>query len=131
MVKKKKEAQEIEATTEQVTIETTIDEEALRASLEEVKNCDGVIGYILRNTTSASIDLKDPARIIDYAILASTAFDAAEDIAEFFKLGEVKNITIKGKKAKMLSLTVAENKISIFMESNADLDRILKRIQTF
>lgn len=131
MTKKRKEGQETEASTESITIRATVDEETLRKNLEEIKNCEGVIGYILRNTTSASIDLKDPTRIIDYAILSSTAFDAAKEIAELFDAGKLKNLTVKGQKGKMLSLTIAENRISIFMENSADADKILKRIQTF
>jgi hypothetical protein len=130
MVKKKKDSQEIATTAEPIAIETTTCEDNLRANLEEIKRYHGVVGYILRNATSASIDLKDPARIIDYAILSSTAFDATEGLSELFDLRGIKDIVVTGKNLKMLSITVEGNKISIFMENDADTEKVLQRIQT-
>jgi predicted regulator of Ras-like GTPase activity (Roadblock/LC7/MglB family) len=130
MVKKKRSPQEIEATTEPIAIEETAATSNLRADLEEIKNCEGVIGYIFRNTTSASIDLKDPTKLIDYALLSSSALDAAEELSKLFNLGETKNVLVEGKNAKMLSLTAGENKISVFMEKNAESDKILRKIST-
>jgi predicted regulator of Ras-like GTPase activity (Roadblock/LC7/MglB family) len=131
MVKKKREAQEVTTIPETTVIETTTCEDRLRANLEKIKKYDGVVGYILRNSASASIDLKDPAKIIDYAILSSTAFDATEEVTKLFELGGVKNIIIDGKSLKMLSLTVEENKISVFMENNADTKNVLEKIRAF
>jgi len=129
MVKKKKDELEITALSEPALIESTHNESNLRANLEKIKEYDGVVGYILRNTTSASIDLKEPAKIIDYAILSSTAFDATEEVSNLFELGRVKNIIVNGKNVKMLSLTFEENKISIFMESNADTEKVLEKLK--
>ena len=129
MVKKKKDALEITTVSEPTLIETADYESNLRANLEEIKKYDGVVGYILRNTTSASIDLKDPAKIIDYAILSSTAFDATEEVSDLFELGRVKNIIVNGKNVRMLSLTVEENKISIFMENSADTEKVLEKLK--
>jgi len=129
MVKKKKDELQIASVSEPTVIETTDYESQLRANLEEIKKYDGVVGYILRNTTSASIDLKDPARIVDYAILSSTAFDATEEVSDLFELGTVKNIIINGKNVRMLALTVEENKISIFMENSADTEKVLEKLK--
>jgi predicted regulator of Ras-like GTPase activity (Roadblock/LC7/MglB family) len=129
MVKKRKEAVEVTATEEPATIESSTCEDKLRENLEEIKNYDGVVGYILRNTTSASIDLKEPAKIIDYATLSSTAFDATEELSRLFEFGDVKDIIVDGKNLKMLSLAVEENKISVFMENNADVEKVLKKLE--
>lgn len=126
--KKKKSVQEAAATTEPVAVEEAV-ENNLRESLEEIKTYDGVIGYILRNSTSAAIDLKDPTKIIDYAILSSSALDASEVLSEDFDLGTVKNIIVEGNDAKVLSLTVDENKISVFMDREADCEKVLKKIK--
>lgn len=40
----------------------------LQEKLQEIKEQEGIIGYIFRNSKSASIDLKDPTKIIDYAL---------------------------------------------------------------
>lgn len=128
MVKKRKEIQETVITEAPLAVESAVSDDKLRTSLEEIKNYDGVIGYIMRNATSASIDLKDPAKIVDYALLSSTAFEATEELSHLFGLGNLKNITVNGKDLRMLSLAVDENKISVFMEKNADVEKVMKRI---
>ena len=128
MVKKKRSFQEVAAVAEPVTVEETISVNNLRANLDEIKTYDGVVGYILRNSTSAAIDLKDPTKIIDYAIISSSALDAGEELSKLFDLGEVKDIVVEGKGVKVLSLIVGENRISIFLEKDADCEKILKKL---
>jgi predicted regulator of Ras-like GTPase activity (Roadblock/LC7/MglB family) len=130
MTKKKKTVEDV-AITEPLAIEEASSTQDLRASLEEIKSYEGVIGYILRNSTSASIDLKDPSKLIEYAILSSSAIDAGEELSELFNLGDVKNILVDGKTIKVVSFAVGDNKISIFMEKNVDLERILKTLHRF
>ncbi|NWG10416.1 hypothetical protein HXY33_01500 [Candidatus Bathyarchaeota archaeon] len=130
MVKKKRSFSEPEFATlaEPVATEEAMPESSLRANLEEIKTSDGVIGYILRNSSSAAIDLKDPTKIIDYAILSSSALDSSVELSELFDLGDVKNIVVEGKDAKVLSLMVGENKISVFLEKGADCEKILRKL---
>jgi predicted regulator of Ras-like GTPase activity (Roadblock/LC7/MglB family) len=125
---RKKNIQEIATVTEPVIIEEATSENSLRRNLEEIKTYDGVIGYILRNSTTAAIDLKDPAKIVDYAILSSSAFDASKELSELFELGNTKNMLVEGKDAKALSVVIGENEISVFMEKNADHKKVLKRL---
>ncbi|MGB9959599.1 MAG: hypothetical protein ACPLKQ_03640 [Candidatus Bathyarchaeales archaeon] len=127
---RKKSAESFTAVAEPVAIEP-IPIENLKASLEEIKGYDGVIGYILRNSTSAAIDLKDPSKLIEYAILSSSSLDAGEELSEVFNLGDIKHIIIDGEKIKVLSLAFGENKISIFLEKNADLEKVLEKLQSF
>ncbi|MBS7632667.1 hypothetical protein KEJ15_03465 [Candidatus Bathyarchaeota archaeon] len=126
MVKKKRVDEET-TLIEPAVVEATSPNK-LKACLEEIKTYEDVTGYILRNTTSAAIDLNDPTKIIDYALLSSTAAEASTQLSELFNLGEPNNIIVEGKKAKMLSLAINENKIAIFMEKNADHEKILKRL---
>ena len=127
--KKRKDGLQTTETAEPMVIENATFESTLRANLEEIRNYDGVVGYILKNTNSASIDLKDPAKIIDYAILSSTTFDSTEELSKLFNLEGIENSIIKGKNLKMISLTIEKNRISVFLENSSDLDRVLKRIQ--
>ena len=129
MVKKKRSTQEVETVAEPVAVEETASADGLRANLEEIKTYDGVVGYILRNSASAAIDLKDPAKIIDFAIISSSALDAGEELSGLFNLGAVKDVVVEGKVVKVLSLTVGENRISVFLEKDADCDKILKKLQ--
>jgi predicted regulator of Ras-like GTPase activity (Roadblock/LC7/MglB family) len=128
MVKQKKNIQETASEFEPIAIERAAREDNIRPILEDIKSCDAVIGYILRNTTSAAIDLKDPTKVIDYAILSSSAFEASETLSELFDLGKVKNIIVEGKDTKTLHLSIGENNISIFMEKNADAKKILEQM---
>lgn len=130
MVKKKRSFQEVSEETEPVSFEETASAHSIRANLEEIKSYDGVVGYILRNSSSAAIDLKDPAKIIDYAILSSSAIDASKELSELFNLGKAKDIVIDGKEIRVLSLTVDENRISVFMEKSADYERILRKLHS-
>lgn len=129
MVKKKRNAQEAATVAEPIVAEEATSVGNIRASLEEIKTYDGVIGYILRNSSSAAIDLKDPIKIIDYAIISSSALDACKELSKLFDLGEVKDIVVEGKDVKVLSLTVGENRISVFLERDADCEKILKKLR--
>jgi len=100
----------------------------LSKSLAEIRKRDGVVGYILRSTSSATIDLKEPEKIVEYAILSSQVLDSSREMSDLFDLGDVKSILIEGKEIKALCVVIGENKISIFMENNADHADILKRV---
>jgi len=130
MVKKERTFQETPIIEEQNTIvESVPSVDDLRKRLQEIQTDENVIGYVLRSSDSASIDIKDPKRVIDYAVLSSSSFDASEELAKLFDLGDIQNIIIEGKNIKVLSLTFGENKLSIFMEKNADHDKISKKLQ--
>jgi predicted regulator of Ras-like GTPase activity (Roadblock/LC7/MglB family) len=134
MVKKRK---SIHETTTTVMIDdesavTSVEEnqafENLSAQLAEIRKCNGVVGYILRSATSATIDLKEPEKIVEYAILSSQVLESSHEISELFDIGNVENILVEGKNIKALCMTIGENKISIFMEKTVDHADILNRI---
>ena len=102
--------------------------EKIRTALDEMKTKDGIVGYILRNTKSASIDLNDPTKIIDYAVLSSSARETGKELSQTFDLGEIKHVLVAGKNVKLLSLTIGENDISIFMEKTVDHNEIYKTL---
>jgi predicted regulator of Ras-like GTPase activity (Roadblock/LC7/MglB family) len=94
--------------------------EDMQETLKDIKNRDGIIGYILRGPNSASIDLKDPTKIIDYAILSATSFEAGQDIASTFEIDRVDAIILEGGGMKVLSMVIGDNRLSIFMDKNVD-----------
>jgi predicted regulator of Ras-like GTPase activity (Roadblock/LC7/MglB family) len=101
---------------------------SLRTNLAEINKCKGVIGYILRDATSAIIDLKDSAKLIECAILSYRALDSGEEISELFSLGHIENVLIEGKDIKALCMATGDNKIGIFMEKDVDHADILRRV---
>ena len=130
MTKKRKVIEEFSVMTEPVAVEEATSANDLKSNLEETKSYDGVTGYIMRNSTSATIDLKDPTKIIDYAILSSSALDAGNEFSKLFDLGDMEDIVVEGKKVKILSLSIDENKVSVFMDKNADCAQVLKKLRS-
>jgi predicted regulator of Ras-like GTPase activity (Roadblock/LC7/MglB family) len=134
MVKKKKSIHEtativvIDHETAAPAVEENQTFTSLCTNLVEINKCKGVTGYILRNATSATIDLKEPSKLMEYASLSSQALDSSREISELFDLGDIENILIEGKDIKALCMTIGENKVSIFMEKDADHADILRRV---
>ena len=100
----------------------------LSKNLAEIRKAKGVVGYILRSTTSATIDLKEPEKIVEYAIFSSQVLDSSQEISNLFEKGDVENVLIEGKENKVLCMKIDENKISIFMEKDADTADIQNQI---
>lgn len=98
----------------------------LRSSLEDIKTRKGVIGYILRDPRSASVDINDPSKIIDYAILSSTMLDSGETLLKIFELGELENIILEGENVKVLAIIISDYRLSIFMNKDVDHNSIYK-----
>lgn len=102
--------------------------EKIKQNIDQVKAQEGVIGYILRNSRSASIDLKDPTKIIDFAVLSSSALQIGKELSSTFELGDVKYILVEGKTIKLLSFTLDENRVGVFMEKTVDHNNIYKTL---
>jgi predicted regulator of Ras-like GTPase activity (Roadblock/LC7/MglB family) len=100
----------------------------LNEKLTKIRKNKGVIGYILRNTTSATIDLKEPEKIVEYAIFSSQVMDSSQEISNLLETGDVENVLIEGKENKVLCMKIDGNKISIFMEKDAEDTDIQKQI---
>ena len=100
----------------------------LSKTLAEIRTTKGVTGFILRNTTTATIDIEEPAKLIQYAILSSQTIESSQEITEQLELGEAATIIIEGKDAKLLCINKDEIKIAIFMEPKTDHNDIQKRI---
>jgi predicted regulator of Ras-like GTPase activity (Roadblock/LC7/MglB family) len=132
----------VKKTTKQETATTIIvDEDELSVTSEEdqtykdltdkladIRKNKGVIGYILRSTTSATIDLEEPQKIVEYALFSSQVLDSSQEISDLHELGDVESILIEGKENKALCMTMNGNKISIFMEKDANHTDILEKI---
>lgn len=102
----------------------------LHATLNEIKTIANVIGYIVRNSTSATIDFDDPSEIADYALFSSSMLTISKDIANLFQLGNVEGIIVEGKNAKLLYSTVADNRVSVFIEKGKDCGPILRKLSS-
>lgn len=101
----------------------------LRETLDGIKRKDGVIGYIIRGTTSASVDIKDPSKIIEYASLSAEALEASETLSNTYGLGKIYCIVLEGKTLKVLFMTKDEQQLSIFMDKSVDHEEIRREIE--
>ena len=129
MPRKKKTVQETTALTETIAVEE-VEVNNLRQELDKVKEIDGVIGYILRDTSTATINLDDPEKLVDYAILSSTALELGNTLADKLELGEVKDIALKGRDVKIISLTHDETNISVFVDKEDKYEKILSKLRS-
>ncbi len=100
----------------------------LAASLAEIRKLKGISGYILRGSTSAVVDLIEQDKIMDYALLSTEISEASRSIAQQFNLADIENVLVEGKDVKVLSMSVGENRMSIFMDKTAAHSWIIKRI---
>jgi len=117
------------ADTKNETEDTKTEFEELQEQLKEIKDQEGIIGYILRDQKSASIDLKDPRRIVDYAVLSSTAFDASHEITEVLQTGEPKKMVLESEETKLLLMNVNNHRLSLFMEKDVNHNKLYKKLK--
>ncbi|MCW4054195.1 MAG: hypothetical protein NWE84_04650 [Candidatus Bathyarchaeota archaeon] len=131
---KKKQSQETETAIvvdEDAIVANSEDDQTfkdLSDKLAEIRKDKDVVGYIIRNKTSATIDLDKPKKLVEYAILSYQVLDSSQEISDQFELGVLKNVLIEGKESKVLCVNIQGNKISIFMEKTADHADILNQV---
>jgi len=100
----------------------------LRFNLENIRGEEGIIGYILRNLKFASVDINDPTKIIDYAILSAESLETGEVLSEIFQLGSMNSVVVEGNNVKVLSLVIGDQRLSIFMDKKIDHNKISKEL---
>ena len=136
---KKRIINDTETVEEPIVIGTQVDEEAtcttenedpnyadLLETAKEIRKRKGVVGFIFKSDSKATVDIDDSAKIIEYAMLSSEAFESAKTLATTFKTGDTESILIEGKNLKVLCSEQGQNKISIFMEKSCDQSSILR-----
>jgi len=101
---------------------------SLNNNLKNLKNLKGIMGYIIRNAASATIDLKQSEKLVEYAIFTSQVMDSSKELAELFDLGDLVTILIEGEELKVLIMIIKENKINIFMDKSVDHINIAKKV---
>jgi hypothetical protein len=134
---KKRGANESLATTDEVVIsseniaESIENEEEdteyahLLLAAQEIRNEEGVIGFILRGVSKATADLDDSAKIVEYALLSSQTFESSEKVAESFNLGKINKIVIEGKSFKAVCINQCKNRLCMFMRINTAHEHLL------
>lgn len=101
---------------------------SLGASLAEIRKLKGVVGYILRGSTSAIVDLDEDEKVSQYALLSYQVYESSLEIAKQLSVAQVESVLVEGGKLKVLFIRIGENNISVFMEKGASHSWIIKRI---
>lgn len=101
----------------------------LNDALADLKKTPGVTGYILKSQTSATIDLNDTNKLVDYSLLTSAVLDSSKTAQKLFDIGTVESVTVEGKTVKALCILRGENRASIFMEKTVDDAELLNKIE--
>ena len=102
--------------------------QSLLTSAQKIRKNENILGYILRGESQATVDLVEPTKIIEYAMMASQAIESSEIMADSFNLGKIENVIVEGKNAKMLCITLGQNKLTIFMEKTANPTWMLETV---
>ena len=102
--------------------------QSLLKSAQKIRKNENIFGYILRGESQATVDLVEPTKIIEYAMMASQAIESSEIMADSFNLGKIENVIVEGKNAKMLCINLGQNKLTIFMEKTANPTWMLETV---
>ncbi len=115
--------------TEKETESKTDQKDLLLKKIQEFNNKEGILGYILRSEKSASIDLKDPTKIIEYAMLSSQVQEVGNNMQEKMDLGDLENIVLESNDKKLLYKNINNQQVTIFMEKSTDHNKLCKNLK--
>lgn len=100
----------------------------LATTLTEIRKLKGVTGYILRNNSTAMVDLSPKESVTEYATLSAQISDACRGMIKQFNLADIECVLVEGKTLKVLCMNLGENQIAVFMEKTCAHAWIVKRI---
>ena len=101
----------------------------LNNALVEIKKTSGITGYILKSPTSATIDLSDSKKLVEYSFLTTKILDSSQAASKLFDIGKIESATVEGKTVKVLFIIKGENRASLFMDKNVDCAEVLKKLE--
>lgn len=104
------------------------DVKIVQEKLQSIRDQQGILGYILRDQKSAAIDMKDPTKIVDYAMFSATARDVGCNMTKTFQMGEVDSIVVESEETKLLSMNINNHHLSLFMEKSVDHNKLYKEL---
>lgn len=93
--------------------------------LTEINQVEGVLGYILKNDVAATIDLKDPQKTTEYALLSSQTLEAAKTFGGVFEMGNLENIVVKCTSLQVLCVDNGKYTVNVFLEKTAKQEKVL------
>jgi hypothetical protein len=104
------------------------DTKSIGFNLEKIRKLEGIIGYIFRGDSTATIDLNEPDKIIDYAMLSTELTSCMGVVEQIFDVGSVECILAEGNNVKVLCIANGLNRISVFMTKSANHEDIKQKL---
>jgi predicted regulator of Ras-like GTPase activity (Roadblock/LC7/MglB family) len=120
----------VEDTTVKPVEEENFEYTNLNEALVEIRKTSGITGYILKSQTSATIDLNDTSKLMDYALLSSAVIDSSKKAQKLFDIGKIESVTVESKTVKALCIIKGENRASVFMENSLDDTEVLGKVES-
>jgi hypothetical protein len=113
----------------EISSNATEDTKNIGFGLEKIRKLEGIIGYIFRNESGATIDLNEPDKIIDYAMLSTELTGCIGGVIEqIFDVGSVECILAEGDNVKVLCIANGVNRISVFMSKSANHEDVKQKL---
>ena len=106
----------------------TKDYENLHSILKEIREKNEILGFILKGSAYAAIDLDSNEDLARFAILVSQLANFSKQVLNLHEEDLVRSVVLEGKELKVLCLNIRGNEIGIMMKKSNDDRKILNKI---
>ena len=106
----------------------TKDYEKLHSILKEIREKNEILGFILKGSAYAAIDLDSNEDLAKFAILVSQLANFSKQVLNLHEENSVRSVVLEGKELKVLCLNIRGNEIGITMKKSKDDREILNKI---
>jgi hypothetical protein len=100
----------------------------LQPILVEIRKNPNLIGFTMKNSTQAIVDVNKPEELAQLSLLASQLFESSRKLLTACNQRSMKRAVLEGSKMRILCLSIDGNQLSIFMEKTLDCDRIVEQL---
>ena len=106
----------------------TKDYENLHSTLKEIREKNEILGFILKGSAYAVIDLDSNEDLAKFAILVSQLANFSKQVLNLHEETLARSVVLEGKGLKVLCLNIRGNEIGILMKKSNDDREILNKI---
>ena len=100
----------------------------LHSILKEIREKNEILGFILKGSAYAAIDLDSNEDLGKFAILVSQLANFSKQVLNLHEEDFVRSVVLEGKELKVLCLNIRGNEIGIMMKKSNDDKEILNKI---
>ena len=119
----------IDGNTEEEAVIVEESNQKLHTQLQEIRKMEGVLGYIVKDDSTATVDLAEPERKVEFALLSSQTLESAVEMQEIFSVGDIGDVVASCGDLKVLCFTVDDCIVSVFMDKTVDHNEVAAAIR--